>query len=124
MGTVGVVMGDVDPKDPLEVASADDQQPVQTLSADGLYPTFGVRVGLGRLHRRQQHLGALRAEYIIEAPGELRVMVADEDAQLSPAFASTSSRLRACWMTQGPLGLAVTPARWTRLVSSSIKNST
>jgi hypothetical protein len=41
-----------------------------------------------------------------------------------PCSSSTSSRLRACWATQAALGLAVTPARWTRRVSSSMKNST
>ena len=36
-----------------------------------------------------------------------------------PRSSSTSSRLRACWVTQPPSGLAVTPQRWTRLLSSS-----
>ena len=30
-------------------------------------------------------------------------------------------RLRACWMTHSPAGLAVTPYRWTCRVSSSMK---
>src|SRR5207253_2561003 len=33
-------------------------------------------------------------------------------------------RLRACWVTQAPVGLAVQPARWTRRLSSSMKNRT
>ncbi len=41
-----------------------------------------------------------------------------------PRSPSISSRLRACWVTQAPSGLAVTPPGWIRLVSSSIKNST
>ena len=45
-------------------------------------------------------------------------------AAAGPRSPSTSSRLRACWVTQAPSGLAVTPARWTRRVSSSMKNST
>ena len=32
--------------------------------------------------------------------------------------------MRACWVTQAALGLAVTPARWTRRVPSSMKNNT
>jgi hypothetical protein len=40
-----------------------------------------------------------------------------------PPSPSTSSRLRACWATQAPLGLAVTPAKWPRLVSCSMKHS-
>jgi hypothetical protein len=34
------------------------------------------------------------------------------------------TRFRACWVTQPPSGLAVTPARWTRRVSSSMTHST
>ena len=41
-----------------------------------------------------------------------------------PCSPSATSRLRACWVTQAPFGWAVTPARWTRRVSSSMKNST
>ena len=33
-------------------------------------------------------------------------------------------RFRACWVTQAPCGLVVMPARWTRRVACSIKNST
>jgi hypothetical protein len=40
-----------------------------------------------------------------------------------PWSPSTSSRFRACWVTQLLSGLAVTPARWTRRVASSMKNS-
>jgi hypothetical protein len=41
-----------------------------------------------------------------------------------PRSSRTSSRLRACWVIQAALGFGVTPARWTRRVSSSMKNST
>jgi hypothetical protein len=37
-----------------------------------------------------------------------------------PRSPNTSRRLRACWVTHSPLGLAVTPARCTRRVSSSM----
>jgi len=74
---MGVVVRDVDPKGLLEVASADDQQPVQALGADRADPALGVRVRLGRPHRRHQHLGTLGAEHVIKAAGELRVMVAE-----------------------------------------------
>jgi hypothetical protein len=33
-------------------------------------------------------------------------------------------RLRACCVTQAPLGLVVQPARWTRRLPSSMKNNT
>jgi hypothetical protein len=42
VGTVAVVMLDVDPKDLLQVATANDQQPVQALGADRPQPAFRV----------------------------------------------------------------------------------
>ena len=38
--------------------------------------------------------------------------------------AKARARLRACWVTHAPLGCAVTLARYSRRVSSSMKNST
>ena len=59
VGTVAVVMLDVDPKDLLEVAAADDQQPVQALGADGPNPALGVGVGLWRPDWGHQDAGVL-----------------------------------------------------------------
>jgi hypothetical protein len=47
VGTVAVVMLDVDPKDLLEVAAAHDQQPVQALGTDSAHPALRVGVCLG-----------------------------------------------------------------------------
>jgi hypothetical protein len=78
-----VVVLDVDPKGLLEMAAPDDQQPVQTVTADGADPAFRIRVRLGRLYWCHQHLGTLGAEHVVEASGELRVTVTDQEAQLS-----------------------------------------
>jgi len=77
---MGVVVLEVDPKDLLEVAAPDDQQPVQALGPDRPDPAFRMGVRVRRLHRRQHHLGALGAEYVVEAAGELRVVVAQHEA--------------------------------------------
>src|SRR5215216_5059207 len=71
VGTVAVVVLDVDPEDLLEVAAADDQQPVQALGADCPHPALGERVRLGCPHRCHDDLAALRAERLVEAAGEL-----------------------------------------------------
>jgi hypothetical protein len=60
--TMGVVVGGVDPQDLLQMASSDDQQPVQALGADGANPALGVGVRVECLHRRQEHLGTVRTE--------------------------------------------------------------
>jgi putative transposase len=59
---VGVVVLDVDSEDLLEVAAPEDQQPVQALGAGGADPAFGVGVGVGCLHWRQDSLGAWDTE--------------------------------------------------------------
>ena len=69
MWPVRVVVPDELAKHPLQVASSDDQQMVETLSACGAYPTLGERVGVRRLDRSPDDAGADRAEYLVEWPG-------------------------------------------------------
>jgi hypothetical protein len=78
--TVGVVVLDIDPEDLLQVAAPDDQQPVQAFGAHRPDPALRMGVRVGGLHRRQQHLSALGAEHVVEAAGEFRVVVAQQEA--------------------------------------------
>jgi len=86
VGTVSVVMLDVDPKDLLQVAAPNDQQPVQALGADRAHPALRVGVRLGRPDRGHQDSSFLRAEHVVEAAGELCVVVADKEAHLSSSL--------------------------------------
>jgi hypothetical protein len=63
----------VDAQDAVEVARAEDQQPVQALRPCGPHEALGVRVGLWRAERRLDHLDAVGAEDLVEAGHELRV---------------------------------------------------
>ena len=116
VGTVAVVMLDVDPQDLLEVAAPDDQQPVQALGTDGAHPAF--RVGI----RRGRRTGVTSTSPPSEqnTSSKLRQNLASWSRSTKrtcrPRSPSTSSRFRACWVTQRPFGWAVTPARWTRRV--------
>jgi hypothetical protein len=47
MGTMGVVVPGVDPKDLLEVAAADDQQPVLSLGSARTHPTENLAGATG-----------------------------------------------------------------------------
>jgi hypothetical protein len=87
VGTVAVVVLDVDPKDLLEVAASDDQQPVQTLGPDRPHPALGVRVRRGCPHRRAEHLATVRAEDLVETAAELGVPVVDKEAHLPAPLA-------------------------------------
>jgi len=59
VGTVMVVVGDVDPEHLPEVSSPANQQPVQALGPHRADPALGVGVGVGRLQWRHQHRGTL-----------------------------------------------------------------
>ncbi len=99
MRSMRVVVLDVDPEHLFQVASPDDQQPVQALSPHRRDPPLRERVRVGRLERGAQHRGALRPEHIVEAATELRVTVAEQKPYPSALFSSTIMRLRACWVT-------------------------
>ena len=121
--TVGVVVLDID-VDLLEVAAADDQQPVQALGPDRARPALGVGVRRGCPHRRAEHLTTLRAEHLVETAAELGVPVVDKEAHLAAPLAQHQQKVAGLLVTQRPSGLAVTPVRCTRRLSSSMKNST
>jgi hypothetical protein len=46
------VVTDIDAEDVLELAAADDEQPVEALAADAAHPALHVGVRVRRLHRR------------------------------------------------------------------------
>jgi len=100
MRAVPVVVLDVNPKDLLEVASADEQQPAQALGADGADPALRVGVRVGRTHRCHQHLGALGAEHIVERPRELRITVTQHKAQLSALLAQHEEQVAGLRVTR------------------------
>jgi hypothetical protein len=79
VGTVVVVVGDVDAEYLLKVAAPNDEQPVKALGPDRPDPALGVGVGVGRLHRRHERLGSLRREDVVEGAGELGIPIADEE---------------------------------------------
>src|SRR5215831_12207604 len=71
-------MSGVDAEHGLEVAAADDQQPVETFGADGSYEALGVGVRLRRADRSMDDLDTFAAEDLIEGGGELAVAVVDQ----------------------------------------------
>jgi hypothetical protein len=79
VGTVVVVVGDVDPEHllrcPRPTMSSQSRHSARTVRI----PALGVGVGVGRLHRRHKRLGSLRREDVVEGAGELRIPIADEE---------------------------------------------
>jgi hypothetical protein len=67
-------MGGVDAEYGLEVAAADDQQPVETFGADGANEALGVGVRLRRTDRRADLGDAFAAEDLVEGGAESAVV--------------------------------------------------
>jgi hypothetical protein len=76
-----VVVGHVDPQDSLEVASTQDERPVQAFPPDGPHPALGEGVRPRSLERGENRGDALGGEDRIEALGELGVPTADQEAE-------------------------------------------
>ena len=76
-----VVMPDVIAKDCFEMVTAENERPVEALFSDGPYPPLRDRVRAGRSHRRLDHLDAFGGEHLVEAGGELRVAVSDQEPE-------------------------------------------
>src|SRR6266540_5790559 len=109
--TVLVVVLDIDPEDLLEVTAADDQQPVEALDADGPHPSLRVGVGVGGLHWRQDHLGVLRAEHVVEGTAELRVTIADEEAHAASLVLQAQQEVAGLLGDPGGVGIGGHPGQ-------------
>jgi hypothetical protein len=78
VGAFAVVVLDVDGQDVFEVAAPDEQQPVETLVADGTDESLRVGVRLRRLHRRVDDRDSFAAEDLVEGGGELAIAIVDQ----------------------------------------------
>ena len=81
MRAFAVVVLSVDAQDLFEVAARDDQQPVETLVADGTDESLRVGVRLRRLHRRVDDRDSFAAEELVEGGGELAVAIVDQETR-------------------------------------------
>jgi hypothetical protein len=77
-----------------------------------------------RLQRRDQHLGVLRTEHVVEPAAELRVTIANKEADPASSILEDKQQVAGLLGDPQTVGLGVIPAKWTRRVSSSMKNST
>jgi hypothetical protein len=112
VGTVDVVMVHVDPKRVLQVAAPTDQEPVQALGPDCPDPALGVSVALGAC----TGVISTSAHSDPNPSSNARVKLVSRSRSRNRGRGPSAGigRLRACWVTQAPSGLVVTPATWTR----------
>ena len=88
-----VVVGGVGAKHALELATTDDQQPVETLGAHRTDESLRVDVRLWRPDRRLDHLDRFAAEHLIEGRAERAVALVDQES--CPLETPVKLRLRA-----------------------------
>jgi hypothetical protein len=78
---VAVVVGHKDGEDSLEVLLVPDQQPIETLRADGAHEPLGNSVCLRGAKRRADDLNPTASKHLIKTGGEFLVAVANEEAE-------------------------------------------
>jgi hypothetical protein len=64
----------------VEMVAADDEDSVETISAESADPVLGVTVRVRRLDRSTDHPDVFSPEDLVEYVAELRVAVVDEKA--------------------------------------------
>jgi hypothetical protein len=79
VGTMAVVVLDLDVQDAIQLPAPDEQEMVQALLARGADPALGDGIGVRRLDRRQDDLGTEPAPDVVEGPGGLAVTVTDQE---------------------------------------------
>jgi hypothetical protein len=93
----GVVRGVLVP-DPLEVALAEDQEPVQAFAPNRPDPALGTGPGAGCSDGRPDHAPSPGAEHVVAGAGELGVAIADRHRRTCVGFLASPAEV-AC-----PLG--------------------
>ena len=109
MRPLPVVVPRVLGKDATQVSLAEDQHPVGDLGADGQHKAFGEAVRPRASRRDLDDLNTCIGQHLAERCRELSGPIADEESEPGDMFAEVMTRLRACWVVQGPSGCAVTP---------------
>jgi len=78
---VAVVVVDEDSEHPVEMPSAEDQEPVEAFGASRPDEALGDRVGLRRANRGADDLETLASEDRVELARELAIAVADQETE-------------------------------------------
>jgi hypothetical protein len=124
VGPRGVVVLDELGENALEVTFATDEQPVEALASCGADKPLGERVPRGA--RTGVLMTRAPIDLITSSKGPTNFESRSRIKNLTtrPSSSSLAARFRACWVTQVPIGCAVTPAKKTLRRSRSMKNST
>jgi hypothetical protein len=106
VGSLLVVVPDVDAEDMLELAAAEDQEPVEAFAADAADPAFHVGVGVWRPDGRADDLDVLTRQEGVEGARELRVAVVDQEAHRLVVVVKLHHKVARLLQHPGGVGLA------------------
>jgi hypothetical protein len=122
--TVLVVVADVGAYGLLEVAAAEDQDPVEAFASQASHPRSACAFARGA--RTGVRMTRMPSERNTSSKLGVNLLSRSRTRKHSGCSRSASviTRLRACWVTQRSCGFAVTPPRCTRRLASSMKKST
>ena len=81
MRSTAVVVPNIDAQDVLELAAAEDEDPVEAVGAHGADSALGEGVCVWRLDRGPDHFDVLGAEDLVERAAELAVAIMDEEPE-------------------------------------------
>jgi hypothetical protein len=114
VGTMAVVVVDVEVQDVEKLPPPGDQEMIQALLAHGANPALGDGVSVRSLDRRQDDLSAEPMPHVAEGSGELAVTVVDQEPDGGGVLIERRDEVAGLLRDPGTGGVAVTPARWTR----------
>jgi hypothetical protein len=97
-----VVMPDVVAKDCFEMMTAKNERPVETLFSDGPYPALRDRVRPRRSDGCLDHLYAFGGEHLVEAGGELRVAISDQEPERPTVLGEIACEVAGNLADEGP----------------------
>ena len=107
-----------------QLSSTQEQHPVQQRTTDRGDPPLGEGVRWRCPHWRPPEPDAWEARIAAQVLVKVASRSRTRNLNCSMRSARSMRRVRACWATGSPVGLAVTPRRWTRRVETSSTNRT
>jgi hypothetical protein len=90
-----VVVAGVLPKDPLGMATTENEPPIDAFCSDRPHPAFRVGIGSRRSDRSLDDADALTSNYLVEAGRRLGVPIPNEELDRSTRSTMSATRLRA-----------------------------
>jgi|SRR5450759_313353 hypothetical protein len=111
-------------EDHFELPAMEHKHPIKALPSNSSDEALGEPVRTGGSDRHADDPDAIGSEHFVEARGELRVTVPDQELRRVTLFSQDEAQVASLLGDPFTSGLVVMPLTSTRRVSSSMKKST